>query len=224
MNAHRWFCTLLLALIAGGCIVNDQITTLTIHPDGSADLVIFQSNIRSTETGAKGDAEIRDYRTRFEARTQDEFARINACGGRIITASWVRDQVPMANIVHATLPTAETIERLGTWKEDDSSSSVSTRLVTSGVGRRLTVRISIAPDQISSAEVDGDPSRNQRLARAAGISELRIALSRGKITDARGFTVAADGQSCLLDLDQVEALVREGKGNAELFLAWDVAD
>lgn len=37
-----------------GCIVSDELTTITIQPDGSADWIRFHSNIRSTEKGEKG--------------------------------------------------------------------------------------------------------------------------------------------------------------------------
>lgn len=37
-----------------GCIVSDELTTLTIRPDGSADWIRFQSHIRSTIKGENG--------------------------------------------------------------------------------------------------------------------------------------------------------------------------
>ncbi len=41
-------------ILIAGYIVSDELTTITIQPDGSADWVRFQSNIRSTEKGEKG--------------------------------------------------------------------------------------------------------------------------------------------------------------------------
>ncbi len=48
----------IVLVVIAGCIVSDELTTLTIQPDGSADWIKFQSNIRSTEQGAKGAQEL----------------------------------------------------------------------------------------------------------------------------------------------------------------------
>jgi hypothetical protein len=59
-QAPAAFVVLIVGLMAG-CIVNDELTTITIQPDGSADIVKFRSNIRSSEKGRKGEAELQRY-------------------------------------------------------------------------------------------------------------------------------------------------------------------
>ena len=49
-----------------------------------------------------------------------------------------------------------------------------------------------------------------------------IAVTGGSITSARGFAVASDKQSALLDLSQVAKLLQANGGKAELFLDWEV--
>ena len=46
---------LLLLLLVNGCVIGDELTTFTMNPDGSADLVVFRSNLHSTEKGEKGE-------------------------------------------------------------------------------------------------------------------------------------------------------------------------
>ena len=58
---------------------------------------------------------------------------------------------------------------------------------------------------------------------ANGLSETRIAVTGGAIVEARGFVVATDKQSALLDPKEIEALLRDARGQFELFLAWELA-
>ena len=62
------FSVLAALVLAGGCIISDELTTITILPDGSADWVRFQSNIRSTESGLKGKQELQKFANDFDAR------------------------------------------------------------------------------------------------------------------------------------------------------------
>ena len=107
MNAKSYLLAALITLLVlAGCIVGDQLTTLTVNPDGSAEYVIFRSNLHSTEVGAKADKEVADYKSGFDARANDEFARIKAAGGHIVATTWLRDAAPMSNVVHARFPDA----------------------------------------------------------------------------------------------------------------------
>ena len=56
---------------------------------------------------------------------------------------------------------------------------------------------------------------------ADGISETRVAVTSGSITTARGFTVARDKQSALLNTSAINEVLRTG-GKAELYLEWEV--
>jgi hypothetical protein len=58
---------------------------------------------------------------------------------------------------------------------------------------------------------------------ANGLSETRIAVTGGSIVDARGFVVAADKQSALLDQKEIEELLRDARGQFEIFLVWELA-
>lgn len=224
MKAKLWLWLIMVPLIGTfcGCIVHDQLMTLTINPDGSADLIVFRSNIRSTEEGKKAEAEIAEYRASFDTRTQDDLRHIPESGARIERASWLRQQVPLANVVHATIPDASALEKLATLKDDDGAILVKTKFTISNTRRRLSFQVTIKPDQIPPATSDVNEVKRIKLPRASGISDLRIAVHTGKIVDARGFTIANDGQSALLDEAEVDSLLRAGKGNVEFFLQWEV--
>jgi hypothetical protein len=77
MNKRRLLQIAAAALCLGtSCIVSDQLTTFTILPDGSADWVRFQSNIRSTEKGDKGAEELKRFVEEFTAQQDEDCMRI----------------------------------------------------------------------------------------------------------------------------------------------------
>lgn len=216
----RWCAVSLLALLVSGCVIGDQLTTFTIQPDGSADFVVFRSNLRSTEKGEKGANELADYKARFDARTDDELARVAEAGGAAVEASWLRGQVPFSNLVRARFPNSAALEKFLTIKKADGSFLVKTRFTSDGARRKLTVRLALAaadgPPESPSSSVE-----QIRQALANGISETRVAFVSGTITAAHGFTIAGDKQSALLDAAAIGGIVRAG-GKGELYLEWEV--
>lgn len=212
---------LIAAAILEGCIVSDQLTSLTIHPDGSADYVLFRSNLRSTEKGAKAEKELADYKAKFEAREENEFVHIRNCGGKIVQAAWVRSEAPFSNVIYAHYPNASALEKFGSVKNEDGSPLITTQFRRDGARRKLTTRITFPLDSIKES-VEPPTKEPIKQAWANGISETRIAVVSGSIVAERGFTVASDKQSALLDLDEIEQLLRNANGTLELFLEWEV--
>ena len=209
-----------VVLILGGCIVRDELTTLTISPDGSADLVILRSNIRSTKSGAAAEEELANYRREFEAREEQQFSRIEDAGGEIVEASWIREHPPFSNFIHAHLPNAESLEHYGSLGGGEDNWSVTSRFHTDGSRRRLEIEITPPPD----ANPSGNPSSDAEELKqglADGISETRIATVDGTITAAQGFTVASDKQSALLATRHIAAILDRNE-NGVLFLEWEV--
>jgi hypothetical protein len=204
-----------------GCIVSDQLTTITIHPDGSADYVLFRSNLRSTEQGAKAEKELADYKASFDARAEDEFVRIRDCGGKILQANWIRSEAPFSNVIHAQFSDAAALEKFGSAKNEEGASQITTRFHRDGTRRRLTAQITVPRDSIKEP-VEPTVQVPIKQAWANGISETRIAIANGSIVAERGFIVASDKQSALLDGDEIEQLLRKGNGTLELFLEWEV--
>lgn len=214
---------LLIAAGVGGCIVSDQLTTLTIQPDGSADLLLFTSNVHSNEKGVKADEELRNYVADFNAGKDADQARVAAAGGQIVEARWIRDEVPLVNLVRAKLPTAAALERLFTFKREDGTTAVQARFAAAGQRRTLSFHVALAADEQQQAN-SGPPTDDARQAMANGISETRFAVAGGTIVEARGFVVATDKQSALLDTRQIDELLRHATGPFELFLTWELAE
>lgn len=213
---------LLLLLCTVGCIVGDELTTFTIHPDGSADLIVFRSNLRSTEKGDRAEKELADYKVKFESQADDDFARIRDAGGKLEEAAWIRPQAPFSNFVRAHFPDGSALEKYWTIKDKDGNPLITTRFQREGKIRKLSIRITVPVDQAgSTAEAPADVAQ-LRQALANGISETRIAVSNGSITEARGFTVAGDRQSALLNGREIAEVLRVGQGKAELLLEWNV--
>ena len=212
---------LLPFLLVVGCIVSDQLTTFTIHPDGSADVVIFRANLRSSEKGERAESELADYKTRFDTRTDDEFIRIRDAGGTI-DASWVREQAPFSNVIRARFADATALEKYLTMRNDDGGPLVTTSFHKDGQRRKLTILVTMPTDQIPASESFPNNVEQSRQSYADGISETRFAVTRGAITAARGFNIAEDKQSALLDISALAAMLRRGQGKADLHLEWEV--
>jgi hypothetical protein len=77
MKRARFAVTAAAMTLLAGCIVSDEVTTVTIRPDGSADLIKFNSNIRSGEEGSKGDEELRQYVEKRQCSDPHEVASAN---------------------------------------------------------------------------------------------------------------------------------------------------
>lgn len=213
---------LLSLLLAGGCVVGDQFTTLTIHPDGSADLLILRSNLHSTEQGEKGKKELADYKKNFSAQVEDEYAHIKDAGGEVNEVVWVREQAPFSNVVRVHLPTALTLEKFGTIQILDGNVRTTTIFHSEGPHRRLTIRVTVAADKKQAIGPLPQDIKELRQAQADAMSETRIAVADGTITAARGFIVAGDKQSAILDLAEIVDAIR-AEAESEFFLEWDVA-
>ena len=222
MKSIKSACLVVLPLLVlAGCIIGDELTTVTVHPDGSAELVIFRSNLHSTEAGEKADKEVADYKATFDTESDDDRARIREAGGSIITAKWIRAEPPLSNLLHARFPNASALEKFWTVDSEDGHSQIVTRFHSDGRQRKLTFHVTIPVDQSSSPEaVDAQQLQQTQ---ANGISVTRISVTEGAITGARGFIVASDRQSAVLNSTEVSEAIREGQGTAELFLEWEVA-
>ena len=89
--------TLLISLLTiGGCIVCDQLTTVAIHPDGSAYFLVVESNVHSNRTGTEAEQDLKQY--------------VDAFGGGIVGLTGSEEAMaPLLSslgVVHAIQPLA----------------------------------------------------------------------------------------------------------------------
>lgn len=207
--------------LVAGCILNDELTTMVIRPDGSADWFCFRSNIRSSEKAQKGAQELLKVIEDFEARRGGDFDRIAQAGGEILDARWVRQEEPYSTVVTARFPTAAAVERFWTFKNDDGKVLVEGRFSIDHNRRRLSMTLPGTTDQASKE--NNPPSLQEiRQQQANGIAETRIVVADGEIVAAEGFVVANDKHSCLLDLQRIDELLRHASGKVELFIEWEI--
>jgi hypothetical protein len=211
--------TAAIATLAG-CIVSDEVTTITIEPDGSADCVRFQSNIRSSEEGAKGAEELKKFVAVFDAHEDEEYLRIREAGGEVREARWLRKAEPYANIMVARLPSARVLENYATIKNEKGDVVVRGRFTQMEKRRRFSIEISFPEEEKPKAPPE--PSvEDLRKEQADGISEMRFAVSGGRIVESRGFTVAADRRSAVLEPKRILTLLQKEK-KVEVFLEWEL--
>jgi hypothetical protein len=211
---------LLLGVLLVGCIVSDELTTFSIRPDGSADLVMYRSNVRSTEAGGKGDEEQKSYVERFDAGQEPDQIRIREAGGEIVAANWLRRERPYANVVMARFAAASALEKYLTIAGKDDELRLEARFSKEGTRRRLQLVLHPPKEFKLDQPATVKESRQKQ---ADGLSETRFTVTDGRIVATRGFTAAADGRSALLALDEIEQLLRADPRRVELFLEWDVA-
>jgi hypothetical protein len=209
-----------LAMLAG-CIVSDEVTTITIEPDGSADCVRFQSNIRSSEEGAKGAEELKRFVAEFDAHRDAEYLRIQEAGGEVREARWLRKAEPYANIMVARLPNARALENYATIKNEKGDVVVRGRFTQVEKRRRFSIEIAL-PEEDKPKPPPEPSVEGLRKEQANGLSETRFAVAGGRIVDSRGFTVAADGRSALLEPGRILTLLQKEK-KVEVFLEWELA-
>jgi hypothetical protein len=210
------------AALLRGCIVGDEISTITIHPDGSADLVKVQSNVHSSEQGAKGDEELRRYAQEFDAKKSADHVRISDAGGQVDESRWVRKEPPYANVIVGKLPSAAVLEKAFTFKGDDGKTVVAAHFTQKRMRRRFSLEVTLPLEQV----LNSTPEKTieaLRTSQANGLSETRFAVAGGKIVDARGYSVAADKRSALLEPKAIIELLKSQR-QVEVFLEWDVAD
>ncbi len=222
-NAILFFTAAIVSSLIAGCIVSDELTTITIQPDGSADWIRFQSNIRSTEPGAKGAQELKKFVDEFDVRSNSDFTRIIEAGGEVIESRWVRREEPSANLIKARFPTAAALEKFGTIKNDKGEVIAPVRFTQNGNRRKISLVIPVPRDE--QPEITTPPSPKElREQQANGISETRIVVAAGRIVASQGFVVAADKRSCLLDVNQIAERLRSRPEQVELFIEWELGD
>jgi hypothetical protein len=217
----------LLAVVAGvslfaGCIISDELTTLTIWSDGSARWVKMRSNIHSSEGGAKGAEELAKFVAEFDGRREGDFTRISSAGGEVVEARWVQPDEPFANVITAKFPTAEALENFCSIKDADGRVLVRARFARADSRRRLSLLVPIARDEPPSTK-PVPTFQEFRRQQANSLSETRITVAEGTIIASQGFLVAEDKRSCLLDATQIEELLRTNAEQVELFVEWDTA-
>jgi hypothetical protein len=211
----------MLLMLPAGCIIRDEVNTISIRPDGSADVVVFHSNIRSTQEGVEGEQALRTYAASFDAGELADLVRIDQAGGEVLDARWVRREAPRASLIKARLPSAEALEQYGSFDGDEGGMRAATRFEVDGALRRLTTEILLPADYEVPEASTRAPAQVQN-DRANAISETRVVVVDGRIAAAQGWTVASDRRSALLSVDEVIEMVRENPERIELVLEWEI--
>ena len=207
-------------VMVAGCIVSDQITTITVQPDGSADWVKFQSNIHSTEKGAKGANELKRFVEEFDTHKDSDYLHITESGGEVIEARWVRREEPYANLMTARFSNWTALQDFATFKNEKGEVIAQAQFTQNGNRRKLSLVIPLPKDEKSPEQAK--PTMGQlRQEQANGISETRVVVAGGRLIASQGFTVASDQRSALLDPAKLQELVESGPDQVELFLEWE---
>jgi hypothetical protein len=124
-------------------------------------------------------------------------------------------------VVVARLPNAASLQNFFDFKNEEGEAVVSTCFTQEGQRRRLTMAVRLPKDK-APPPAPRTTEQERRQEQASGFSETRFAVSGGEIVAARGFTVAGDKRSALLEPSQILDLLRAGEGQVDLFLEWEL--
>ena len=209
-------------VLLSGCIVLDEVTTISVHPDGSASLVVFHSNVRSTEAGTNADSELRRYAEDFDARKSEDFIRITQAGGEVVDARWLQREVPYSSLIVARLPTVTALEKFCSIEGKDDDLRLTTQFSANGSRRKLTM-VALPPRDFKLPDNSTRSPNEVQQDKANGFSETRIVVTGGQIVASQGWTVASDKSSALLSVDEISRILRNSPDRIELFIEWEVA-
>jgi hypothetical protein len=219
-QARAAFVVLIVGFMAG-CIVSDELTTVTIQPDGSADIVKFRSNIRSSEKGGKGEAELQRYVEEFDLHKDSDYVQITQAGGQVAESRWIRKEVPYANVITASFSDAAGLEKFCTIEGKEGELRLVPQFSREGARCRFSITM-IPPKDLKHQESSSPSCKEFRQKQANGVSETRFVVAGGQIIASQGFTVAGDKCSALFAPEEVEELLRTKRDQVELYLEWEL--
>ncbi|MCA9038640.1 MAG: hypothetical protein KDA91_26150, partial [Planctomycetaceae bacterium] len=147
---------------------------------------------------------------------------IRRADGEIIQSVWLRENAPFASVIKARLPSAESLEKYFSNPPEDAQFSMVGTFRQDGLQRKLTIRIHVPADQTGKSSATSQSVSELLQESANGISQTRIAVANGTIIQAKGFIVASDGQSALLDVSNILNTLQSEGGNSEFWLLWKI--
>lgn len=212
MRKHLLIAVLFGALAAAGCISSDTASTLYLEPDGSAEWIIVEHNIRSSEdTAAKRLTEEAGFLAEVEGPRPPLAEALWLAGARDTETLILRRQVPFAV---RTVARFDRITDLFARVLDACGIPYESSLVPEGDGMRWRLDVLIDPEPEGlSAESCSDLS-----ALAEATDRLYIVAVNGVIVDAVGFERVGSDEVALIDPD--EEAVQANGGWWRLSLAW----
>jgi hypothetical protein len=220
-QAPATFVVLIVGLMAG-CIVSDELTTIAIQPDGSADIVKFRSNIRSSEEGSKGEAELQRYVEDFDAHRDSDYVQITQAGGLVAESRWIRKEVPCANVIAASFSNPAGLEKFSTIEGKEGELRLVSHFSRDGARCRFSIAM-IPPKDLKLPEPSMLSLKELRQKQADGVSETRFIVAGGQIIASQGFDVAGDKRSAILATEEIEDFLRTKREQVELYLEWEPA-
>jgi len=203
---------LAVAVLTTGCLVENDTYTLYLQPDGSADAVILQADVRSDEgDSAKAGAEEAAFLAEARVGAHAKARALEMLELADVRSSVLRDRVPFIVMTTAHLPRLDSaLQRYF----DALGLPAETSLSRSGTTMTLTIRI-VADDSEMGLDVSDD---NPLLSLIDETERYRLVLARGKFADARGFRLdEGDRVAVPLDVDTDEA---EARGEVVYSLSW----
>ena len=135
---------------------------------------------------------------------------------------WIRSEPPYANVIVGKLPSAAALEKAFTFQGDDGKLVVAARFTQKGTRRKFSMQVTLPSEQVVNSTTE-KTVEELRASQANGLAETRFAVAGGKIVDARGFAVAADKQSALLEPKAILELLKNRR-QIEAFIEWELAD
>jgi|WetSurSiteA1Bulk_404760.scaffolds.fasta_scaffold04589_4 hypothetical protein len=199
----------MLAFLTSGCITKDEITSVVIDPDGAVTFSIYRLNITSDQKGEDGKREFADYIRGLEEKKDTDFANLVKVNAKDVNVTILRKAAPASVLITARIPSLKDLAA-GLSDDDFQCTAISTERT-----RGIRCEYIIQPSKGKGLPEPAKP-------RANSFSEIRVALAEGTIVKAKGFSVAQDNRSALVDMETLEKMDNWEVPSVPILLEWQI--
>jgi hypothetical protein len=207
----------ILALLFSACVTGDEITSYVIDPDGSVAFSIYRLNLTSDATdGKKAKEELANYIQELEEKRGDFFTKLVKANAKEVKATILRKVSPASVLITGCIPSLNDFAAYISEKDEEGS------LVWTPISRECARGFLIEWTALKPPKEKALPEPVKP--RADSFSEMRFALAEGSFTKARGFLIAHDKRSALLDMDTISKMGNWEIPSATLSLEWEIPE
>ncbi|MCC7443002.1 MAG: hypothetical protein IT285_15320 [Bdellovibrionales bacterium] len=204
---------LLSACLLTGCVAEDETTSLYVASDGTIEVVTLLDRVSSQAKEATERAEDeKKWKSSIEGGTSIIHDRLKRSGASNLRTQWLRESVPYAWAMSATLKDPKALGRYLNLDEEDGS----VRLEKGGKKRRLVFSAREKKAENGKAAADAPPSP----AALMPYPVIRVVPAPGKVVGARGFKIGPDGHWAAADLKEIDRISTAAKVKGERYELW----
>jgi hypothetical protein len=204
-----------LAFLTSACVTGDEITSYVIEADGTIAFSIYRQDLASDQTGEEAKRELAQYIRSLEDRSDSLFTDLAKGHAQEVEVAILRSAFPASVLITGRIPSLHDFAAYLS-NEDDDSSFVCTPFSQDRTHGLLFKVIRKYPAARTQSVNDHSPT--------GSLDEIRLALTEGQFTKAKGFLLAHDKRSALLDWKALDGQLASSVPSITLSLEWQIPD